>query len=80
MRHPKTLDQNNAPCLAVFKRGNAAGLTFGHANDVFSYVRYYYDNGDTQTAKEWAILTDDHKSGPFSGKGSPMQHRVDFLA
>lgn len=69
LRRPKMLDQNDAPCLTVLKRGNASGLTIGRANDVFSYVRNYYDNGDARTSKEWAILGYDQKSRAFSEKG-----------
>ena len=51
------------------KRGNTTGLTIGRANDISSYVRNYYDNGDTQTSKEWAIYPYDNQSSPFSDKG-----------
>ncbi len=59
------------------KRGNTTGLTVGRANDILSYVRNYYDNGDTQTSKEWAIFSYDNKSGPFSDKGDSGSGIVD---
>ena len=43
-------------------------MTIDRADDISSYVRHYYDNGDTQTSKEWAIYPYDNKSGPFSNK------------
>jgi hypothetical protein len=77
MCHPTVLDKNDNPCCIVMKRGNATGLTVGRANDFWSYVRNYYDNGDTQTSKEWAIFTYDSKSGPFSNKGDSGSGIVD---
>ena len=51
------------------KRGDTTGLTIGGTNDISSYVRNYYGNGDTQTSKEWAIYPYDNKSDPLSDKG-----------
>jgi hypothetical protein len=79
MRHPTPLDQNGNPCLMVIKRGNTTGLTIGRANDIYSYARIYYDDGNTETSKEWAILPFDSKSGPFSAKGDSGSVIVDSL-
>ena len=79
MRRPTVLYQNDDPCLVVMKRGNTTGLTVGRANDILSYVREYYDNGDTQTSKEWAIFSYNDKSGPFSDKGDSGSGIVDCL-
>lgn len=77
MRNPTILDQNNDPCLIVTKRGISTGLTVGRVNDFLSYVRNYYDNGDTQTSKEWAVYPYDKKSGPFSNKGDSGSAIID---
>ncbi|KAF8480479.1 hypothetical protein DFH94DRAFT_480227 [Russula ochroleuca] len=77
MRHPTALDQNDDPCLIVIKRGNTTGLTFGRANDVYSYARNYYDDGKAETSKEWAILPFDSKSGAFSAVGDSGSVIVD---
>jgi hypothetical protein len=69
MRHPTALDQNNDPCLMVIKRGNTTGLTVGRANNIYSYVRNYYDGAKAETSKEWAIFPFDSKSGAFSDRG-----------
>ncbi|KAG8894346.1 hypothetical protein FRB99_001343, partial [Tulasnella sp. 403] len=79
MRHPITLSRDNGPFLTVLKRSNTTGLTVGHANDVFSYARYYHDDGTAETSKEWAILPFDSKSGAFSDKGDSGSVVVDFL-
>ena len=68
MRCPAMLDHNDDPCFIVMKRGNTTGLIVGRANDISSYVRNYYDNGDTQTSKEWTIYPYDNKSDRFSNK------------
>ncbi|KAG8685631.1 hypothetical protein FRC11_010304, partial [Ceratobasidium sp. 423] len=78
MRHPTTLDSNGEPCLIVLKRGNTTGLTVGCANNVFSYVRNYYDD-NVKTSKEWAILPRDSKSGDFSDLGDSGSVIVDGL-
>jgi hypothetical protein len=62
----------------VIKRGNATGLTVGHAHDIYSYARNYYD-GKAETSKEWAILPFDLKSGAFSEKGDSGSVNVDGL-
>ena len=67
MRHPTALDRNNNACLMMIKRGNAAGLTVGRDNEIYSYARNYYD-GKAETSKEWAILPLDLKSCAFSEK------------
>ncbi|RPA95762.1 hypothetical protein L873DRAFT_1697017 [Choiromyces venosus 120613-1] len=79
MRRPTILDQNGDPCLVVMKRGNTTGLTVGRADDILSFVRNYYDNGNTKTSKEWAIYPYDSKSGPFSAKGDCGSGIVDCL-
>ncbi|GBE88164.1 predicted protein [Sparassis crispa] len=79
MRRPTILDQNDDPCLIVMKRGNTTGLTVGRANDILSYVRNYFDDGDTQTSKEWAIFSYDDKSGPFSDEGDSGSGIIDCL-
>ncbi|KAL6301212.1 hypothetical protein BKA93DRAFT_828484 [Sparassis latifolia] len=73
------LFKNDDPCLIVMQRGNTTGLTVGRANDILSYVRNYFDDGDTQTSKEWAIFSYDDKSGPFSDKGDSGSGIVDCL-
>jgi hypothetical protein len=52
VRHPTALHQNDDPCLMVTKRGNAAGLTVGRANDICSYTHNYSDDDNTKTSKE----------------------------
>ncbi|RPA93384.1 hypothetical protein L873DRAFT_1815937 [Choiromyces venosus 120613-1] len=79
MRHPTIMDENDEPCLLVMKRGNTTGLTLGRANDILSFVRNYFDNGETKTSKEWAIYPYDNKSGPFSAKGDSGSGIVDCL-
>ncbi|KAG8906989.1 hypothetical protein FRB99_005631 [Tulasnella sp. 403] len=79
MRHPIALSQDNDPFLTVLKRGNTTGLTVGCANDVFSYARYYHDDGTAETSKEWAILPFDFKSGAFLDKGDSGSVIVDCL-
>jgi hypothetical protein len=66
MRHTTALDENNDPCLMVIKHGNTSGLTVGRANNIYSYVRNYYDGANVKTSKEWAISPFDSKSGAFS--------------
>ncbi|KAG8703591.1 hypothetical protein FRC08_002747 [Ceratobasidium sp. 394] len=78
-RHPTTLDQNGDPHLVVIKRGHATGLTVGHANDIYSYARNYYDDGNAETSKEWAILPFDSESGAFSEEGDSGSAIVDSL-
>jgi hypothetical protein len=78
MRHPTTLDQNGKPCLTVIKRGNATGLTVGRANNACSYVREYtFDNNSPKTSKEWAIISLDGASRPFSAEGDSGSVIVD---
>jgi hypothetical protein len=79
MRYPTALDQNNDPCLMVIKRGNTTGLTVGHANNIYSYARNYYDGDKAETSKEWAILPFDSKSGAFSDRGDSGSVIVDGL-
>ncbi|RPA94248.1 hypothetical protein L873DRAFT_1702188, partial [Choiromyces venosus 120613-1] len=79
MRHPTIMDENGGPCLLVMKRGNTTGLTVGRANDILSFVRNYFDNGETKTSKEWAIYPYDNKSGPFAAKGDSGSAIVDCL-
>jgi len=76
MRNPTVFDENDDPCFAVLKRGNATGLTVGRANDILSYARDYSD-GEARTSKEWAILPHDSKSGAFSEKGDSGSVIVD---
>ncbi|KAE9397856.1 hypothetical protein BT96DRAFT_859655 [Gymnopus androsaceus JB14] len=78
IRRPK-LDQNGKPCLIVIKRGSTTGLTVGRANGVFSYTREYFQDGEPETSKEWAILQFDSKSGAFSAKGDSGAVVVDGL-
>ncbi|KAI0250099.1 hypothetical protein BJV78DRAFT_1347568 [Lactifluus subvellereus] len=79
MRRSTTLDQNGDPCLMVIKRGNTTGLTVGRANNIYSYIRDDYGDGNAETSKEWAILPFDSKSGPFSAKGDSGSIIVDGL-
>jgi hypothetical protein len=69
MRHPTGVDQNDEACLMVIKRGMTTGLTVGRANNILSYARYFYDNKQHETSKEWAIFGFDSKSGAFSDRG-----------
>ncbi|KAI0344229.1 hypothetical protein BDW22DRAFT_1355569 [Trametopsis cervina] len=79
MRYPNTLDEDNEPCLMVIKRGHGSALTIGRANNLYSYVRHYHNNGSYQTSKEWAILPLDSKSGPFATLGDSGSIIVDRL-
>jgi hypothetical protein len=81
MRRPTARDQNGDPYLVVMKRGNSTGLTVGRANEIFSYVRNYYnDDLDTpETSKEWGILQFDSKSGAFLAEGDSGSVIVDGL-
>ncbi|KAJ1301764.1 hypothetical protein OPQ81_008993 [Rhizoctonia solani] len=79
MRHPAALDHHGEPCLMVIKRGHATGLTIGRANNVVSYVRMCYGTANAKTSKEWAILPQNSKSGPFSAKGDSGSVIVDGL-
>ncbi|KAG0129316.1 hypothetical protein HOY82DRAFT_652199 [Tuber indicum] len=79
MRSPTILDENGDPCLLVMKRGNTTGLTLGRANDIISFVRNYFDTGETKTSKEWAIYPYDNRSGPFSHEGDSGSAIVDCL-
>jgi len=79
IRKPSSRDQDGDPCLMVLKRGNATGLTIGRANNIFSYVRNYYDDGNAETSKEWAILPFDSNSGAFSARGDSGSVIVDGL-
>ncbi|KAG9019614.1 hypothetical protein FRB90_012460 [Tulasnella sp. 427] len=77
MRSPRALDQYGKPCLMVVKRGYGSGLTVGRANNFFSYVRSYMDDGSVQTSKEWAILPRDSKSRSFAEQGDSGSVIVD---
>ena len=79
MRHPTALDENDNPSLMVLKRGHTSGLTVGRANDVFSYVRNYYNDNKVQTSKEWAILPFSSRSRAFSEEGDSGSVIVDGL-
>ncbi|KAG9019613.1 hypothetical protein FRB90_012459 [Tulasnella sp. 427] len=77
MRRPRALDQYGKPCLMVIKRGSGSGLTVGRANNFFSYVRNYFDDGSGKTSKAWAILPRDSKSRSFSEQGDSGSVIVD---
>ena len=68
MCNPTMLDENGDPCLIVLKRGNTTGLTLGRANNIFSFVRSYF-NGILQISTEWPIYPYNSKSGAFSERG-----------
>ena len=68
LRRPTTLNMNDDPCLVVIKRSAASGLTFGHAHDIVSYARDYYNGGDTKGSKDWSIRPAPGLPGPFSRK------------
>lgn len=69
LRAPMSLDENGEQCLMVIKRGSTTGLTIGRANQLESFARTYWDDGTTQTSKEWPILPRNKESGAFSLKG-----------
>ena len=68
MCNPDMYDCNGELCIIVLKLGRTTDLTVGRANNVFSYTRYYGENGFGDSM-EWAILPFDKKSGPFSAAG-----------
>jgi hypothetical protein len=70
MRHPPMMDTMDSPCLMVLKRGSATGLTIGRANNIVSYVQYYYEDNIPDTSKVWCIASYNQESGPFSGSFS----------
>jgi hypothetical protein len=67
------------PYLMVIKRGSTTGLTIGRANNLCSYARKYYNDGQAETVKEWAILSLNSKSGVFSARGDSGSVIVDKL-
>jgi len=77
MRHPQTVDQDGEKCIMVLKNGSKTNLTFGRANNIFSYTRYHFENSPGIISKEWAILPADSKSGPFSAPGDSGSVIVD---
>ena len=77
MLNPKTYDRYGVPCIKVLKHGMATDVTVGRANNVFSFSRYYDDQGVIGDSMEWAILSYDNKSGPFSCPGDSGSVVVD---
>ncbi|KAI0647688.1 hypothetical protein C8Q79DRAFT_924809 [Trametes meyenii] len=79
MRKPAMYDQEGERCIMVLKRGRTTGLTVGRANNICSYTRDYFNEGDgvAKKSKEWAIIPFDNKSGPFSAKGDSGSVIVD---
>ena len=69
-------DQNDEHCIMVIKSGRSTGVTIDRANGTFSYTSTYSGN-ITGVSKEWATLSFDNKSGPFSGKGDSGAAVVD---
>ena len=57
--------------LMVMKNGRTTGLTVGRANNIYSHIRNYFDDGTTETSKEWPILPFDSESGVFSKGVTP---------
>lgn len=84
MRHPVTLDEHNKPSLMVIKRGRTTGVTVGRANNILSYLCYYFEgkNGRLlkgKPSKEWAIFPFDGNNTPFSDNGDSGSVIVDGL-
>jgi len=75
--NPTMLDENGDPCLFVMKRGYTTGLTLGRANNIHSFVRNYFDNGATQTSREWPICPYNKRLAPFSSQGDSGAAIVD---
>ena len=69
LRRPTMVDKKGDMCLMVVKRGNATDLTFGHSNNIFSFVRHYFEDKDPQTSKEWPVLSCEENGRAFSGQG-----------
>ncbi|KAJ2933201.1 hypothetical protein H1R20_g3875, partial [Candolleomyces eurysporus] len=70
LRNPQTVDENNAPCLFVLKRGMGSNLTMGKSNDAMSYTRTYFEDPQLapQVSREWAILPYDLDTIDTSGE------------
>ncbi|TFK81504.1 hypothetical protein K466DRAFT_604445 [Polyporus arcularius HHB13444] len=71
MTHPvsleECLDQDKLKtALRVIKNGSTTGPTIGCATGIFSITRQYFDDGSTQTSKEWAICPGRDKSRVLS--------------
>lgn len=45
MHKPKTYDSNGEPCIMVLKLGITTDVTVGRASNIFSFSRYYDDQG-----------------------------------
>ncbi|KIM24675.1 hypothetical protein M408DRAFT_26796 [Serendipita vermifera MAFF 305830] len=66
---PKTLDNDNDPCIMVIKRGNASGLTVGRLNTIRSFTRLYFKGKPGEMSKEITVLPRNYKSHAFSEPG-----------
>ena len=62
--------------IKVLKRGAATDLTIGRANNIESYTRSYFKDGE-RISREWAILPYDFDSGAFSAPGDSGAAVVD---
>ena len=69
--HPKYLDAEGDPAMAVIKRGNTTGITVGWMSGLKSLVRYSKFTNIKFTSRELTIVPNDNKlgSGPFSDDG-----------
>ena len=69
LRRQTTVDKNGKRSLIVLKRGSATDLTFGHSNNIFSFVRHYFEDKEPQTSKEWPVLPYDDTLRAFKISG-----------
>jgi hypothetical protein len=69
LHRPTMVGKKGEPCLMVVKRGSATDLTFGRGNNIFSFIRHYFEDKEPQTSKEWPVLSFEEHSRAFSGQG-----------
>ena len=77
MRNPKTYDSYGVSCIKGLKLEMTTDVTVGRANNIFSFSRYYDDQGVVGDSMEWAILPCDNNSGPLSRPGDSGSVVVD---
>ena len=70
--HPKHLDANGDPAMAVVKNGRTTGTTIGWMSGLKSPVRYYKFINVQFTSREFTVVPYDNKPGrgPFSDEGN----------
>ena len=69
--HPKYLDANGDPAMAVIKNGSTTGTTVGWMSGLKSLVRHYKSVNVEFTSRELTVVPYDNKPerGAFSGEG-----------